>query len=40
MKNTSTLAGIGVLDVQQNPITLGSLWADGAVVLVFIRHFG
>jgi hypothetical protein len=31
-----------VLDVlgPDGPVSLGSLWADGPVLLTFLRHFG
>jgi hypothetical protein len=39
-----TLAPIEVLDPtllgSENRVKLGSLWADRACVLVFVRHFG
>ena len=34
------LATMTVLDAQQQPITLGTLWKDKPAVLVFVRHFG
>jgi hypothetical protein len=33
-------AHLTVLDLDGKPVTLGSLYADSAVVLVFLRHFG
>ncbi|MGH0036608.1 MAG: hypothetical protein ACQGVK_16410 [Myxococcota bacterium] len=39
--NTATkLAGIELEDWQGRRETLGHLWRDRTVVLVFIRHFG
>ena len=40
MTVASRLAKIDVLDVQGHKVTLGGLWKDNPVVLVFIRHFG
>ena len=34
------LAKLTVLDEQEQPVELGSLWRDRPVVLVFLRHFG
>jgi hypothetical protein len=38
--DTTSLAQAIIRDVDDNPVELGSLWADRPVVLVFIRHFG
>ena len=35
-----TLAPLEVLDPDGGKVRLGSLWADRACVLVFVRHFG
>jgi hypothetical protein len=37
---SSKLAGISLPDVDGKPTTLGSLWAEGPAVLVFLRHYG
>ena len=34
------LAKLTVQDEQGRSIELGSLWADHAIVLAFVRHFG
>jgi len=36
----SALEGISLLDSNEKPAQLGSLWADRRVVLVFTRHYG
>jgi hypothetical protein len=33
-------ASLTVLDLESRPVTLGSLYAEAPVVLVFLRHFG
>jgi len=40
MDVASRLSGIQVLDTQGQAVTLGALWRERPVVLVFIRHFG
>ncbi|HZD93451.1 MAG TPA: hypothetical protein VE133_04300 [Candidatus Sulfotelmatobacter sp.] len=37
---SSKLAGISLPDVDGNTLRLGSLWAQGPAVLVFLRHYG
>ena len=37
---SSKLAGISLPDVDGQPTRLGSLWAEGPAVLVFLRHYG
>ena len=37
---SAKLAGIVLPDADDRPIQLGSLWADGPAVLVFLRHYG
>jgi hypothetical protein len=37
---SSKLADISLPDVDGKPTHLGSLWADGPAVLVFLRHYG
>jgi hypothetical protein len=34
------LAPISLPDADGRPVRLGSLWADAAAVLVFLRHYG
>ncbi len=34
------LAGIVLPDSEGHPTRLGSLWAENAAVLVFLRHYG
>ena len=40
MRVATRLSGIELSDWQGEPVRLGSLWQERAVVLVFIRHFG
>jgi hypothetical protein len=37
---SAKLAGIVLPDTDDRPIQLGSLWAVGPAVLVFLRHYG
>jgi hypothetical protein len=37
---SSKLADISLPDVDGKPTRLGSLWAEGPAVLVFLRHYG
>jgi hypothetical protein len=37
---SSKLENISLPDVEGNPIRLGSLWAEGPAVVVFLRHYG
>lgn len=37
---STTLAGIALPDTEGREVRLGSLWADGPAVLVFLRHYG
>jgi hypothetical protein len=39
-KDASELAGIVVKDLDGADVRLGSLWADGPAVVVFLRHYG
>jgi hypothetical protein len=34
------MAGARVLTPDDEPVVLGSLWAEKPVVLAFVRHFG
>lgn len=38
--DTSAIDDIELLDVDGNPVRLGSLWADEPVLAVWIRHYG
>jgi hypothetical protein len=40
MPTNLALANATVLGPDGSPTQVGSLWADGTVVLVFLRHFG
>jgi len=37
---SSKLAGITLTDPDGKPVRLGSLWAAGPAVIVFLRHYG
>ncbi len=37
---SARLAGISLPDTGGREVRLGSLWADNAAVLVFLRHYG
>lgn len=38
--DVETLSSLELADPADAVVRLGSLWADRAVVLVFLRHFG
>jgi hypothetical protein len=38
--STDDLGGLFVLDQQNEPAKLSSLWQERTAVLVFVRHFG
>ena len=40
MAGTERLAGIELPDQDGNEVRLDSLWRDGPVVLVWLRHYG
>lgn len=40
MKVDDALASTEVLDLEGNPIALGTLWAEKPAVLVWLRHYG
>ena len=40
MRLATRLAGIRLARVGGEPVTLGELWLERAVVLAFVRHFG
>jgi len=40
MKVDDALAAAEVLDLDGNPVALGTLWAEQPVVLVWLRHYG
>jgi hypothetical protein len=37
---SARLAGVSLPDSEGNQVRLGSLWADGPAVVVFLRHYG
>jgi hypothetical protein len=39
-EDASGLADMVVKDLEGEDVTLGSFWADGPAVLVFLRHYG
>jgi hypothetical protein len=40
MSIPADLAPLSALDLQGQPVLLGSLWATRPVLLVYIRHYG
>jgi len=38
--NAAAVEDIELLDVNGDPVRIGSLWEDGPVVLVWLRHYG
>lgn len=40
MKVDEALAATEVLDLQGNPVALGTMWTEKPVVLVWLRHYG
>jgi hypothetical protein len=40
MTVADSLSNVSVLDTAGRPVTLGALWADRPLALVFIRHYG
>lgn len=40
MLSTQALAPLTVLDLDGRAVPVGSFWADGPVLLVYIRHYG
>ena len=40
MRNADALSSVEVLDLDGQPVKLGTLWRERPVVLTFIRHFG
>jgi hypothetical protein len=38
--DTAAIEDIQLLDVDGESVRLGSLWEDGPVVLVWLRHYG
>lgn len=40
MKVADALAATEVLDLDGEPVPLGSLWATDTAVLVWLRHYG
>ena len=37
---SSRLTDITLPDVDGRPVRLGSLWANGPAIVVFLRHYG
>jgi hypothetical protein len=37
---SSTLSDIVLPDLDGHPVRLGSFWADGPAVVIFLRHWG
>jgi hypothetical protein len=40
MRATDSYAAAEVLSTEGVPVELRSLWAEGTVIIVFLRHFG
>jgi hypothetical protein len=40
MSVANDLSNVEVLDLDAQPVRLGSVWRDKTTVLVFIRHYG
>ncbi len=40
MSDASAIADLTVLGADEQPVRLGSLWAEQPAVLVWIRHYG
>lgn len=40
MKVDDALASATVLNLQDEPVALGTLWAEQPAVLVWLRHYG
>ena len=38
--DTAAIEDVELLDVDGEPVRLGSLWEDGPAVLVWLRHYG
>jgi hypothetical protein len=38
--NVDEIADVVLQDASGDPVRLGSLWADGPAVVVFLRHYG
>ena len=38
--DTAAIENIELPDTEGQPVRLGSLWEDGPVVLVWLRHYG
>jgi len=39
-ENTKDIENIRLLDVDGESVRLGTLWQDGPVLLVWLRHYG
>ena len=40
MKASEALSQAEVLDTEGRPVSVGSLWSERPVALIFVRHFG
>jgi hypothetical protein len=38
--DTKAIENVRLLDVDDESVRLGTLWKDGPVVLVWLRHYG
>jgi hypothetical protein len=38
--DTAAIADIELLDVDGEPVRVGSLWEEGPAVIVWLRHYG
>ena len=38
--DAGAIENVELLDVNGEPVRLGSLWEDGRAVLVWLRHYG
>jgi hypothetical protein len=38
--DTAAIADYEVLDVNGEPVRLGSLWEEGPAIVVWLRHYG
>ncbi len=37
---TASLGDVALRDTEGHPVRLGTAWAEGPALLVFLRHFG
>ena len=40
MKTAADISDIRLPDTNDDPVRMGDLWANGQVVLVWLRHYG